>query len=287
MKTFLYFLQFIIIKIIFTLLKVLPLNISKTLSSSIFRILGKLSGAHKTAINNCKFVFPDFSDNQINNIINKSWNNIGKTICELSRLEEIIDSKNILLKGLNNIKKIKENNSQAIFISIHQSNWEVLVPVIDRQSIKIGGIYRHINNIFLDKLVFNIRNKSLRYSSNFYTPKGKKSAKDLVEAIKNNFSIVLLIDQKDSAGEDIPFFNKLVKTQIGFLKIARKFNLPIIPIRNTRLDNGKIQLDFCEPIFHDNENIDDSKMMEKIHNIVEKWIISNPNQWFWQHKRFN
>ena len=232
-------------------------------------------------------MFPNFSDNQINNIINKSWNNIGKTICELSRLEEIIDSKNILLKGLNNIKKIKENNSQAIFISIHQSNWEVLVPVLDRQSIKIGGIYRHINNIFLDKLVFNIRNKSLRYNSNFYTPKGKKSAKDLVEAIKNNFSIVLLIDQKDSAGEDIPFFNKLVKTQIGFLKIARKFNLPIIPIRNTRLDNGKIQLDFCEPIFHDNENIDDSKMMEKIHNIIEKWIISNPNQWFWQHKRFN
>ena len=95
MKTFLYFLQFIIIKIIFTLLKVLPLNISKTLSSSIFRILGKLSGAHKTAIKNCKFVFPDFSDNQINNIINKSWNNIGKTICELSRLEEIINSKHI------------------------------------------------------------------------------------------------------------------------------------------------------------------------------------------------
>ena len=95
MKTFLYFLQFIIIKIIFTLLKVLPLNISKTLSSSIFRILGKLSGAHKTAINNCKFVFPDFSDNQINNIINESWSNIGKTICELSRLEEIINSKHI------------------------------------------------------------------------------------------------------------------------------------------------------------------------------------------------
>ena len=287
MKTFLYFLQFIIIKIIFTLLKVLPLNISKTLSSSIFRILGKLSGAHKTAINNCKFVFPDFSDNQINNIINKSWNNIGKTICELSRLEEIIDSKNILLKGLNNIKKIKENNSQAIFISIHQSNWEVLVPVLDRQSIKIGGIYRHINNIFLDKLILNIRKNLLKSKNNFYTPKGKKSAKDIIHAVSNNFSIVLLVDQKDSSGESISFFNKNLKTQIGFLKVARKFNLPIIPIQNTRLNNGDIELSFHKPIFHNNENINDKKRMEQIHKIIETWIISNPDQWFWQHKRFN
>ena len=50
-----------------------------------------------------------------------------------------------------------------------------------------------------------------------------------IKAFKEKYN-VLLIDQKDSAGEDIPFFNKLVKTQIGFLKIARKFNLPIIAV---------------------------------------------------------
>ena len=25
----------------------------------------------------------------------------------------------------------------------------------------------------------------------------------------------------------------------------------------------------------------------EIHNIIEKWILSNPTQWFWQHNRFN
>jgi len=28
-------------------------------------------------------------------------------------------------------------------------------------------------------------------------------------------------------------------------------------------------------------------MMLKIHKIIEKWIVNNPNQWFWQHNRFN
>ena len=40
--------------------------------------------------------------------------------------------------------------------------------------------------------------------------------------------------------------------------------------------------------YHYNDsNISDTDMMYKIHNIVEKWIRSNPTQWFWQHNRFN
>ena len=136
-------------------------------------------------------------------------------------------------------------------------------------------------------MVLNIRKKTLLSNNNFYTPKGKRSAKDLIEALNNNFSIVLLVDQKDSAGENIVLFNKQVKTQIGFLKIARKFNLPIIPIKNTRLESGKIELFFLEPILHNNREINDSQMMEKIHKLIENWITANPSQWFWQHKRFN
>ena len=286
MKMIIYFLEYLLIKFFFIFLKILPFKLSKTLSSFTVRFLGKLSSAHKTAIDNCKFVFPNLSQDKINKIIDKSWNNIGETISELIRLREFIESKNITIKGIHNVENIKNNNSQAIFISIHQSNWEVLAPTLDRQGLNLGAIYRHINNKYLDQMILNIRNNSLIFNSSFYTPKGRKSAKDLIDAIKNNFSILLLIDQKDSAGENILFFNKYVKTQIAFLKLARKFNLPIIPIKNTRLDNGKIELEFMDPIFHNNK-MDDNKMMKEIHLIIEKWIITNPNQWFWQHKRFS
>ena len=287
MKVLLYLIEYFFIRILFIILRILPLNTSKKMLSATFRFLGKLTNAHKTAISNCKFVFPNFTENQINNIIDKSWKNIGETICELLRLKDLVDNKKVLIEGLDNIESLRKNNSQAIFISIHQSNWEILVPMLDRLGLKIGGIYRHINNFFLDKFILNIRQNSLKSKTNFYTPKGKKSAKDLIDAINNNFSIVLLVDQKDSAGENVYLFNKKVKTQIGFLKIARKFNLPIIPIKNTRLNNGLIQLSFSKPIYHNNKSIDDNIMMEKIHKIIENWIITNPNQWFWQHKRFN
>lgn len=287
MKLIFYYFQYAFLRILFIFLKILPLSISKKILSLIFRSLGKFTNAHKTAINNCETVFPNFSKNKIENIIDKSWNNLGETICELLKINELFDNKKILFKGLDNISDFKNNKSQAIFISIHQSNWEILVPMLDRLSIKIGGVYRHINNFFLDKFILKLRKKTLKSNTNFYTPKGKKSARDLIDALKKNFSIVLLVDQKDTAGENVIFFNKNVKTQIGFLKIARKFNIPIVPIKNTRLEDGKIELIFSEPIYHDNQNIDDKKRMEQIHRIIEGWIVSNPSQWFWQHKRFN
>ena len=37
----------------------------------------------------------------------------------------------------------------------------------------------------------------------------------------------------------------------------------------------------------ENDLISDEEKMLEINNIIEKWIRQNPDNWFWQHKRFN
>jgi len=254
----------------------------------IIKSVKNFSKNQKIALQNCRHVFPKYNNNKINCIVNKSWENLGKTIFELFRLNEIMKKKkNFIIEGKHIVDEIINSKSRAIFISIHQSNWEVCVPLLDKLGISVGAIYRHINNSLIDKFIFNRRTMSLKSNSSFYTPKGRKSAKDIIEGIKNNSSIFLLVDQKDSAGENISFFNKEVKTQIGFLKIARKNNIPIIPMQNIRLDNGIFKIIFHEPIYNSNENIADEMIMLQIHKIIEDWIKSNPTQWFWQHNRFS
>ncbi len=287
MKNIIYFFEYIIVYLILFIFKLLPLNISTKFASFLFSIFGKLSGANKTAINNCKYVFPEMKDEEIQSIVKQSWQNLGMTISEIPKLNYLFDKQKIKYNKIENIENLIKNNNQGIFICIHQSNWEVVVPGLDRIGINLGAIYRHINNHFLDKLLLKIRTNSLVSSKSFYTPKGKKSAKDITEAIKNSLSILVVIDQKDSSGEEVLFFNKKVKTQTGFLKLARKYNLPIIPIKNKRIDNGNIELTFFEPFYHNDVNISDNQMMEKIHYKIEKWIKSEPSQWFWQHKRFS
>ena len=99
--------------------------------------------------------------------------------------------------------------------------------------------------------------------------------------------MILLIDQKDSSGSNVSLFNLKAKTQIRFLKIARKYNLKLIPIQIIRKKINHFSIIFHSPVNIFKKNISDIDAMIKIHKIIEKWIISNPTQWFWQHNRFN
>ena len=250
--------------------------------------LGKLSKYNQIAKNNCKMVFPNLNENEITKIINNSWKNLGHNLFELTFLKRILNSKNkIEIKGLEVLKQIRKENLPVIFFSIHSSNWEICVPFLDQNDFKIGAIYRHINNTFFNKYIYKQRKDALKTNDSFYTPKGKVSAKEILEGIINNKNIFLLVDQKDSAGNEVSFFGKKVKTQIGFLKIARKYKLKLVPMKNIRLPNNKLQITFEKPLLHNNDEISDEKKMLEINSIIEKWIMENPDNWFWQHKRFN
>ena len=81
-------------------------------------------------------------------------------------------------------------------------------------------------------------------------------------------------------------FGISVKTQTGFIKIARKYNLKLIPIQNYRNKNN-FTIKFGKPIQMFEKDINDNEAMLSIHKIIEQWIIENPTQWFWQHNRFS
>ncbi len=250
--------------------------------------LGKLSKYNEIAKNNCRVVFPNLNDKEITKIINNSWRNLGYNLFEITFLKKLVkEKKTIEFKGLDIIEKIKKENSPVIFFSIHSSNWEICVPLLDHRGFNVVAIYRHINNKFFDKYIYKQRANALKTKNSFYTPKGKISAKEILEGVIKNKNIFLLVDQKDSAGSAIDFFGRKVKTQTGFLKIARKYNLKIVPMQNIRLPNNNLQIKFEQPLVHNNNEVSDEKKMLEINNIIEKWIKQNPDNWFWQHKRFN
>ena len=283
-----YFIEFIFVRLLFLIVYIFPINITSKLGAILFRLFGRLSKSHITAIQNCRHVFPKLTNKEVKKIVFKSWENLGQTIFELGILKKIFNKSNyIQTEGLHNVKEIIQNKTPTIFFSIHHSNWEICVPLLDRLGINVGAIYRHINNHYIDSFILKQRAESLQTNISFYTPKGKQSAKDILEAVKNKNSVFLLVDQKDSAGEDVILFNKTIKTQTGFLKIARKYDMPLVPMENKRLKNGKFKITFHNPIFYNDSHTSDADMMHKIHNIIEKWILSNPTQWFWQHNRFN
>ena len=289
-KRILYFFEFTITFIIIFIFKFFPMNFVSLIGGRIFQSIGPFTKSHKTAISNINIVFPNLNKKEKEKIVYDSWNNLGKTFSEFIILDKILNKKNnrIKISGLDYLNEIKKKNEQVIFFGIHQSNWEILVPTMDNLGINVGAIYRHINNPHIDKLINKIRKKNIKNQKTFYTPKGKESAKAILSAVISGQSIILLIDQKDSAGNIINLFNHEVKTQIGFLKIAKKNNLKLVPIQNIRKKINNFELIFHQPInpFENNDK-NEIDVMNDIHKIIENWIIHFPKQWFWQHNRFN
>ena len=280
--------EFVIIYIFYLILSRFPYFIVSNLGGLIFKLIGPRTNLQKIVNKNLIQILPEKKLSIISKESKKNWFKIGKTFFEILILPKIINSKNrILIEGKDNLKDIMKNKEKVIFIGIHQSNWELLLPTIDKIGIPVAGIYRHINNPYINNLVLKIREKCINSKKSFYTPKGKKSAKDIIQGIKKDTSIVLLIDQKDSAGEKVLFFNYLAKTQIGFLKISKKHNLRIVPVQNIRNQNGTFTLKFHKPINKIPEETSDIQAMTEIHSIVEKWIQENPSDWFLQHNRFS
>ena len=280
-------LEFYLIYLIYKITSIIPMNLVTNLGGFIFKLIGPLTKKQKIVRKNYLQIFPGANEIKILKESKLSWINTGKTFFELLILPRIIaDNARINVEGLSNVTDILKNNEQVIFVGIHESNWEILLPTIDKLGIGVGGIYRHINNPRIDKLILNIRKKSVLSNISFYTPKGKQSAKDIINGIKKGLSLVLLIDQKDSAGELIPFFNKPSKTQTGFLKLAKKYNMKIIPIRNIRDKKNEFKVKFYPPL-ENSKNISDIDLMATIHLMIEGWIKECPSSWFLQHNRFS
>ena len=277
--------EFFFIYCIYLILSILPIKIVSDIGALLFSIIGPLTSTQNIVIKNLKHIFPNNNKSQIKINSKKAWQNTGRTFFELLILPKIIFSNKINIEGKENLKTILEQNERVIFIGIHQSNWEILLPSIDKLGISVGGIYRHINNPYINKLILKIRNKCILSKKSFYTPKGKQSAKDILEGINQNLSMILLIDQKDSAGENINFFDNPVKTQIGFIKIARKYKMNIIPVQNIR-EKNYFTLKIHKPINIESKNYLDKEIMAELHKLIEGWIEKDPINWFLQHNRF-
>ena len=286
-KLKLYF-EFFLFYIFYIISNLLPINLVSFSGGIIFRIIGPYTKTHKIVKKNIQQIYPSANYDDVKKYSLESWFNTGRTFFELMILPKIINSnQKISIEGKEVVDKIIKNKEKVIFVGIHQSNWEILLPSIDKLCIQVGGIYRHINNPLINKKILYLRNKSIFSKKSFYTPKGIKSAKDIIQGIKKNKSIVMLIDQKDSAGEIVNFFDYPSKTQTGFIKIARKYKMKIIPVENVRKKNNKFILKFHKPIDFFDAKISDVEAMIHLHNIIEKWIRNRVSSWFLQHNRFS
>ena len=189
----------------------------------------------------------------------------------------------VKIEGIEILEEIKKNNESVIFISGHFNNFELMAMEIEKAGVNIAAIYRPLNNIFINKIMENIR---IKYICKNQVAKGIKSIKKLLQMFKSGYSIALMIDQRVSEGPKVKFFDKSAYTTTIPAQFVKKFKCRVVPIYIERLNNEvSFKMKIYDPIkFNPDDTIE--KMTYHLNSWLEKVILKNPDQWIWTHNRW-
>ncbi len=281
-----YFLQFIIILILFFLFKLLGLKYSTRFSGNLMTILGPMFRSNKIIISNLTKAFPKLSLQEKKILSKKMWFNYGRILAEYMYIKYFREKEKfsnlITIENQNILEKIKKESKPVIFISGHFNNFELMAMQIDKAGIDLTTIYRPLNNIFLNPLMERIRKK---YICKKQIKKGIAGTKELLQNFKNGSSIALMIDQRVTEGVMCDFFGQKARTTTIPAQFVKKFNAKIVPVYIQRFDNNKFKLEFDNIIeFKSDETLDAITL--KLNKILEEMILKNPDQWIWTHNRW-
>ncbi len=282
-KFFKYLVQSIFIYIFYIFGRILGIKLSRKIFAFIFSKFAPFFKSKKVIEKNLSIFNEKILESEKKRISLNMWKNYGMTFIEYIFLDFFRkNNSHIQIVGEKNLDNIINKNKPAIFVSGHFANFELMSMEITKKNIKLATIYRPLNNFFLNPFMEYIRKK---YVCENQIKKGLKGVRESIEYLKKDISIALMIDQRVSEGEKIPFFGKLAFTTTLPAQLAIKFNVPIIPVFIERIDQDKFRIEFLKEIYA--SNIDNKiNLTKKLNKVLENMILKNPNHWIWTHNRW-
>ncbi len=284
MKKIIYFLEFIIIKFLFIIFRIVGYKSASNLGFYIGKTFGNIFRKKKSIIKNINKSKISLNIKE-NEFVNNVLGNYGRILAEYPFLKDFRENKLeqfIEIDGAENFDKIKEKKKSVVFISGHFNNFELMAMQIEKSGINLAAIYRPLNNIFLNKTMEKIRTNHICTNQ---IKKGRSGTRQILENLKKGNSIALMIDQRVTEGIKINFFGSLASTTTIPAQIIKKYKCDLVPIYIERIKNHKFKMYVSQPIVI-NPNKSQEEISKHLNKILEKMILKNPDQWIWTHDRW-
>ena len=285
MKIIKYIFEFIFIITFFFIFKIIGFKNASNLGEIVGKKFGPFFRSNSKIIDNLEKSNIGFSMEDRKKIIDNMWGNYGRILSEYMFLRQFRNNNLnhfLEIRGLNFLEEIKKNNEQAIFISGHFNNFELMAMEIEKAGINLSAIYRPLNNPFLNIIMERLRKK---YICKNQVKKGKSGTRNLINLLKKNVSVALMIDQRVSEGESIKLFNRQAKTTTIPAQLTKKYGYKIVPVYIERFNKIHFKLSIEKPIEFD-QKLSIEQISLELNKILERMISKNPDQWIWSHDRW-
>ena len=284
MKKIVYFIEFILIKVLFIFFKIIGYKYSSNLGFLIGKIIGPIFRSKKLIIKNLQKANIQ-KQNDLKKIASNVLGNYGRIFAEYIHLKNFRNDKlkkYISIEGIEHLENLKKTKKRAVFISGHFNNFELMAMQIEKAGIELATIYRPLNNFLLNKTMEQIRTENICKNQ---IKKGRAGSREIIKNLIKGKSIAIMIDQRVREGIKIDFFNNQATTTTIPAQLIKKYNCELVPVYIERRKNNYFKMFVSKPIKID-KNKSVLEITKYLNNLLERMILRNIDQWIWTHNRW-
>jgi KDO2-lipid IV(A) lauroyltransferase len=244
----------------------------------------------KRAMSNLRASFPEKSDAELQRIAQRSLQHFMELVMDVlftpRRIHIETYHKYVRPTGLEDLIRRFLRGGNAIVITGHYGNWEVLGFSLATLGFETYSIARPIDNPLIDEWVLGVRQKRghIILSKRGVTA----TAQDVLQSGK---VLGLLADQNAGPkGMFVPFFGRMASTYKSIGLWAIEYNVPIvIGYARRRGDVFDFDMGVSDVIYPEDwkDQPDELRYItERYTAAIEKFVREDPTQYLWIHRRW-
>jgi KDO2-lipid IV(A) lauroyltransferase len=233
--------------------------------------------------------FPEWDTDKVTQVARAAYAHLGRSSIETALLPsvgkagvlEMVESAD----GFELVEQAMADGNGAILVTGHLGNWELAGAYVAARGVPMDVIVRTQGNPLFDTYI-----NETRGALGMTVVRDHEAARRTPRSLRGGRAVAFVSDQgvMGLASTYVQFFGRPAKTPRGAAVFALKYDTPTLFVTALRQSNGKYRVTVERvPIVHsDNREADVDAIVESYTAILERWVRSAPEQYFWHHRRW-
>jgi KDO2-lipid IV(A) lauroyltransferase len=281
------FISYLSIRLLMFIARVVP----RSVGMALFGGLGAaayylLPRSRRAAWTNLRIAFGEgLSENGLGRIARGSFSNMGKFAFDVARLPaETRESiaRIVRVTGLSHLERALARGRGVIALTGHIGNWELMGAYFALMGYDVNVVATSLRDDKLNDIIIDIRE-----GSGMKVMERRKGTMGAMRCLRRGEILGVLIDQDTSVQSVlVDFLGKPAKTAVGPVRLSAKTGAAILPVAMLMTDDGKYHVEIREPVCVVGKPRTLKDDVAKCSRAVEEFILKQPAQWVWMHKRW-